>query len=156
MPLSPLSGHSLRGDHLNGSQIVRWLAGRADTRQLRIPQDLHWRLAYRKHGLVDLLHGTHIELAEDLAEAFPSGPLADALLPRGHKLGTTKLLGLVYQEGEQHQHRQHYRQVLVSMAIVVLEVIALVLQRVERFVFDFPTSASAPHQEFGSFAAKPQ
>src|SRR5208283_4555586 len=63
---------------------------------------------------------THLELVKDLTEAFPQGPLADALLPRGHKLGTTKLLGLVYQEGEQHQHRQHYRQVLVGDLAVAM------------------------------------
>jgi hypothetical protein len=37
----------------------------------------------------------------------------------------------------------------------VLEMVALVLQRVERFVFDFPTRSPAPHPAFRPVATKP-
>ena len=130
--LSPLSGQTLLGNHHRGSQIIYWLEGRGDVLPLRIPQNLHGRLARRKHGFVDLQHRTHLELMEDCAESLPQGPLADAFLPGGRKLGTTKLLGLVNQESEQHQHGQHHRQVLVPMAIVVLEVVSLVLRSASR------------------------
>ena len=46
-------------------------------------------------------------------------------------------------KGQQVEHKEDKRQILLSVAEVVFEVIALVFERVEGFVFDFPTRPSA-------------
>ncbi len=50
------------------------------------------------------------------------------------------LLDLVGRECQEHQQRQHCREILFSMPIVVFQMIALVLKRIEGFVLNTPTS----------------
>jgi hypothetical protein len=45
-------------------------------------------------------------------------------------------------KGQQAEHKEDKRQIPLSVAEVVFEVIALVFKRVEGFVFDFPTPRS--------------
>jgi len=111
---------------------------------------------FRKDGLEDFSHRTHLELMENLSHAFPQGTLADTLLPRRRKLRTTDLLRLIHQEGEHHQQGQHHRQILMAMAVIMLEVVTLVFQRVECFVFDLPTTSAGPHPLLGVLGRKPQ
>jgi hypothetical protein len=47
-----------------------------------------------------------------------------------------------------HQHRQHHRQMLLAVTIVMLEMISLVFQGVEGLILDLPPSASGPHYYF--------
>ena len=78
-------------------------------------------------------------------QAFPE------IEPRLHlaltflKKPAVALLYLVDQEGQHHQVRQYRTQVLIAVAEVVLEVIALVLQGVEGLVFYFPPRPTTPH-----------
>ena len=46
-------------------------------------------------------------------------------------------------KGQQVEHKEDKWQIQLSVSEVVFEVIALVFERVEGFVFDFPTSPSA-------------
>ena len=72
----------------------------------------------------------------------PQRAAADELFVNGLKQRTTKFLRLVDQKGQHHQHREDHRQILLAVAEVVLEMIILILQRIERFVFDLPTRAT--------------
>ena len=70
----------------------------------------------------------------------PSNPLfADCL-----EQGATEFLRLVNQECQHHQHHEDRRQILLAMPKVVSELIALILQRIERFVFDLPRARPPP------------
>jgi hypothetical protein len=53
----------------------------------------------------------------------------------------TQLLDLVDQKRQHHQYGKHYREMLIAMANIVLEVIALVYQDVECLIFDAPLRA---------------
>ena len=76
-------------------------------------------------------------------QVVPQRSSTDELLVNGLKQGTTELLRLVDQKCQHHQHREDHRQILLAMSKVVLEVIILILQRIERFVFDVPAGSSS-------------
>ena len=61
------------------------------------------------------------------------------------KEGTTALLELIDQEGQHRQHRKDAGQILVAVAVVMFEMVALVFERVEGFVFDFPARPASFH-----------
>ncbi len=67
-------------------------------------------------------------------QAVPQRSSAAPLLVNGLKQGATKFLCLVDQKCQHHQHRKDHRQILLAMPKVVLEVIVLILQRIERFI----------------------
>jgi hypothetical protein len=52
------------------------------------------------------------------------------------------LLDLIHQKRQHHERRENDRQVLLAMPEVVLEMIALVLERVVRLVFNLPSSTA--------------
>jgi hypothetical protein len=62
---------------------------------------------------------------------------------------------LVHQERQHHQHGKHHSKMLLAMPIVVLKVIALVFQRVERLIFDLPAGASTAHEAIDVARAHP-
>ncbi len=66
----------------------------------------------------------------------------------GLKEPTPEFLDLIDQEGEHRQASKDGGQMLLPVTVVVFEFIALVLERIEGFVFDFPASASSSHQRF--------
>ena len=80
---------------------------------------------------------------------FPQRAFASQFFPDGAEEGTTELLRLIHKERQHHEHGKHHRQVLDTVSIVVLEVVSLVLQRVERLVLDVPPRASALRQHPG-------
>ena len=61
------------------------------------------------------------------------------------KEGTTTLLELIDPEGQHGQHRKDAGQILFSVAVVMFEMVALVFERVEGFVFDFPACPASFH-----------
>ena len=61
------------------------------------------------------------------------------------KQPTAQLLDLIDQKGQQHQQGKDGGQVLLAVAIVMLQAIALVLERSEGFVFDLPPRPPAAH-----------
>ena len=90
-----------------------------------------------------MLHRFESEMTEVRTLVVPQQSTAAELLANRLKQRTTKLLRLVDQKCQHHQHREDHRQILLAMPVVVLEVITLILQRIERFVFDLPTRATA-------------
>jgi hypothetical protein len=90
------------------------------------------------HGL----KGIHIEVGSHL---FPQQALAAPFRPRRLEQRTTQLLDVIHQKRQHHQRGKHHREVLIAVAKVVFERIALILQGVERFIFDAPASPRPPH-----------
>ena len=82
------TGHTLLVDHLRGSQIVLWFEGRADNVQLRIPQDLHWRLAAKGVPLRRIVLASVVSTAS-IATNDIKKPMkkqcVSALIPRDYK-----------------------------------------------------------------------
>ena len=65
------------------------------------------------------------------------------------KQPATSLLYLVDKKGKHHQFREHRRQIVVAVAVVVLKAAALVLRGIESLVLDTPAGASAmPYRYF--------
>ena len=60
----------------------------------------------------------------------------------------TSLLDLVDQESQKHEQRQDRRQILRAVPVVMLEMIALILERIEGFVLDLPARAPGEHDAF--------
>ncbi|QCQ22117.1 DUF4236 domain-containing protein [Desulfoglaeba alkanexedens ALDC] len=63
------------------------------------------------------------------------------------------LEALVHAEGQHHEGDEDGAKVFLAQAVVVFEVVALVLQGVEGFVFDAPARPADPHQGNGVFQA---
>jgi hypothetical protein len=61
------------------------------------------------------------------------------------KEGTTPLLELIDQKGQHGQHGKDAGQILGSVAVVMFEMVALVLERVEGLVFDVPAGPASSH-----------
>ena len=78
-------------------------------------------------------------MAEVGSQIVPQGALGTQLLPDGLKQRATNLLGLVHEKGEHHQHGKDHGEILLPVAEVVFVMVALILQGVERFVFDLPS-----------------
>ena len=76
----------------------------------------------------------------------PQRSSGDALLTNRLKQRATEFLRLVDQECQHHQHRKDRRQILLAMPEVMPELVALILQRIECFVFDLPTRTTASNQ----------
>ncbi len=119
-------------------------------------QDGDLALVSVKDGLEKLRHRLEFEGVEQGAHLFPQGALAAFLVQnRLHPVGylrkqlTSQLLHLIHQKSQHHQHSKHHGQVLHSVAKVVLEMIALILQGVERLILDFPVCPSSTHDRQG-------
>jgi hypothetical protein len=69
--------------------------------------------------------------------------------PCGFEYGGSKLLGLVDQKGQHHQHDKDFAQMLFPEAVIVLKVVALILEDIEGFVLYLPAGATAAHEDIG-------
>ena len=90
-------------------------------------------------NLVELLHRLEFEVPKMRPNVVPNRSATAQLLVNGLEKGATQLLSLVDQKRQHHQHRKDDRKIDLPVSEIVLEVIALVLESVERFVFDPPT-----------------
>lgn len=77
---------------------------------------------------------------------FPQQAFAAPFRPGRLEQWTAQLLDLIDQKREHHQRGKHHREVLIAVAEVVFEMVALILQRIERFIFDAPASPCPPHE----------
>jgi len=66
------------------------------------------------------------------------------------------LLDLVDGKGQQHQQCQHRCQVEVAVPVVVLEMITLILQRIEGLILDLPATATGSHHRLDRTRMEPQ
>ena len=123
-------GHRENGERLRGIHRHEG-AGLLEAIQERFEQ-----LAHGRQGIV-IKQGSH---------PLPQQAFAAQLCPDRLEQRTTQLLGLVHQKRQHHQHGKHHGEMLLAMPVVVLKVIALVFQRIERLVFDLPPGASPPHE----------
>src|SRR5262249_33687858 len=101
-------------------------------------------LVAKGHRFIDLPHRRHFKRGEQLPHRLPQGALWPLLRPRGAEQGVALLLHLVDPKRQHHQQRHYHSQVLLSVTVVVLKMIALVLQGVERLVLDVPPRPRAP------------
>lgn len=76
---------------------------------------------------------------------FPQGPFGAQFFQNGLEKCTAQLLDLIHQEGQHHYLDEDHAQVLLAKAVIVLEVVPLVFQSVESFIFDFPPGPASPH-----------
>ena len=93
-----------------------------------------------------MLHGVESEMTEVRTKVVPHRATAAQLFVDGLKQGATEFLRLVQQKRQHHQHREDHRKILPTVAKVVLEVIPLILQRIECFIFDLPTRSATSDQ----------
>src|SRR5215471_1093059 len=93
-----------------------------------------------------LPHRMKAVIIEQRSHPLPQQPLAAKLGPHGPKQGTTELLRLIHQKRQHHQHGKHHGEVLLAVTVVVLKVVALVLERVERLIFDLPACPATPYE----------
>src|SRR4051812_22302841 len=80
-----------------------------------------------------------------MSHLVPQPPLTAHLFPHGTEQSAAELLNLIDQEGQEHQHHEDYRQMLLPVPVVVLIMISLILQGVVRLVLHLPASPSASH-----------
>ncbi len=91
------------------------------------------------HGLqgIDVEVGSHL---------FPKQAFAAPFGPRRLEQRTTQLLDLIHQKRQHHQRRKYHGEVIsgvgltlvIAVAEIVLEMVALIFQRIERLIFDTP------------------
>ena len=101
---------------------------------------------HRRKGIV-IKPGSH---------ALPAHALAAQLRPHRLEQGATQLLGLVHQERQHHECGKHHGEILRAMPVVVLKVIALIFQGIERLVFNVPACPTTPHEVIHVALAHPQ
>ena len=92
-----------------------------------------------------VLHRPEHVIQKHRSHALPQPTFTAQFGPHRLEQGATKLLGLIDEKRQHHQHGKHHREVLVAMAKVVLKVIPLVFQRVERLILYTPAGSPAPH-----------
>ena len=90
-----------------------------------------------------MAHRPESEMREVRPQLLPQRTLRSRFLPRCAEERAAKLLDLINQERQHHQHGKDRRQVLFAVAIIVSEVVTLVLERIEGFVLDLPATASS-------------
>ncbi len=83
---------------------------------------------------------------EATSQVLPISSLGVELTHCLGKQRAAQLLHLVHQERQKHQHREDRRKILLAVTKVVVQVVTLVLQRIERFILDLPTAAPTRDQ----------
>ena len=94
---------------------------------------------------IERLHRFKNNGAEYRSYRGPELNLSSQSLMQGTKEATTSLLDLIDGKSQEHQQGQVRCQALSTMSVVMLEMVALVLKRVESLVLDFPARASTAH-----------
>ena len=56
------------------------------------------------------------------------------------------MLCLVHHQCQHHDCGKHHRQILCAMPVIVLKVVALIFQRIERLIVHLPPGSSTPHE----------
>ena len=77
---------------------------------------------------VDRPHRIEFQHTEQASDHSPQFRLRPQLLPDPAKQPAAQLLDLIDQEGQHHQQHQRRGQIPASVAVIVLEMIALILQ----------------------------
>src|SRR6266851_5840555 len=99
-----------------------------------------------KKGFQQLAHRLEVIAIEQRPHALPQQALAPQFRPDRSEEGTAQLLGLVHQKREYHDRGKHHGKILLAMAIVVLKMVALIFQRIERLIFNLPPRPATAHE----------
>jgi len=91
-------------------------------------------------------HGLQGISIEQRSHLLPQSTLAPELRPPRLEQGAAQLLDLIHEERQHHKHGKHHREMLIPMPIIVLEVLALVFQRIACLILDTPPCSSPPHE----------
>ena len=91
-------------------------------------------------------HGLQGISVEERSHLFPKQAFAAPFGPCRLEQRATQLLHLIHQKRQHHQRGKHHREMLIAMAEIVLEMIALIFQRIERLIFDAPASPRPLHE----------
>lgn len=97
-------------------------------------------------NIIEMLHRRKVKVSEVRTNVIPHRATTRELFPNGLEGWTAELLRLVHQERQHHQQREDHGQVLPTVAKVVLKLVTLILQRVERLIFHFPTRTTTAYQ----------
>src|SRR3989454_9474492 len=149
-PPQASSGHT--SPVTNGNRRVVLLTSQTDAQGLRRIREDH-RVGLFETNIErfkQLPHRIEAIIIEQRSHPLPQQPLAAQLRPHRPKQGTTELLRLIDQKRQHHQHGKHHREMLLAMSVVVREVVALILQRVARFIFNLPSCPAIPHERVDS------
>ena len=92
---------------------------------------------------VEFRHVFEGQFEKQHALSFPQCPPTFGLRVSGTEQWASQLRGLIHQKRQHHQHHQDRREMPESVSVIVLEMVALVLERVERFVFNLPACSTA-------------
>ena len=76
---------------------------------------------------------------------LPQSLPATFLIQDSLKQRTPQLLHLVDEKGQHHQCSEYHGQVLLAVSVVMFKMISLILQGVERLIFDLPPCPSTTH-----------
>ena len=93
-----------------------------------------------------VLHGLQRIIVKQGSHLLPQQAFATPLRPGRLEQRATQLLNLADQKRQHHQYGKHHREMLIAMTKVVFEVIALVFQGIERFVFNAPPRSGSLHE----------
>ena len=103
----------------------------AEYRLRRVPQNRLLAGDAAHDRFVQFPHRVEQERAKQVPHLFPKRTfIVPPLLPGRLEQRTAPLLRLVHQKDQHHQKRQHHGQVLLAVAVVVLQVITLIFQSV--------------------------
>ena len=89
--------------------------------------------------MIEHFHRIELKMPKDRANPFPESSLAAQLFPNGTKEIAAELLGLVHEKRQHHEDDEHTSEMLLTQPIVVAQVIALSLERIEGLVLDPPS-----------------
>src|SRR6266852_3829429 len=109
-----------------------------------------------KKGFQQLAHRREVIAIEQRPHALPQQALAPQFRPDRSEEGTAQLLGLVHQKREYHDRGKHHGKILLAMAIVVLKMVALIFQRIERLIFNLPPRPATAHERIDVTFTHPQ
>jgi hypothetical protein len=63
---------------------------------------------------------------------------------------------LVHQKREHHDRGKHHGKILLAMTVVVLKMVALIFQRIERLIFNLPPRPATAHERIDVTFTYPQ
>ena len=89
-----------------------------------------------KQGFKQGAHRIKLVVIEQSAHALPQQAFAAQLGPHRLEQGTAQLLGLLHEKRQHHHRGKDHGEIFHTMAVIVLEVIALIFQRIEGLIFD--------------------
>src|SRR6266508_1218421 len=113
--------------------------------QFSVRKSFNLKTIVGSHASVQSFHRLKNDGIEEIAQRGPELGLGPESFPQEAEEPTAPLLDLFYCNGEKHEQGQHRRQGLHTVPVVMLEMVTLILERVEGFVFDLPAAPPSSH-----------